>query len=148
MQYVPWTWCCVIRRFSYMCGCLGGRGVVLYLYVCGRVRGSDTHLPGSSTPFLHLPTCSPERCLPLAHLGNMLFDEFVICKIENQWKVNITFWRQSAFYKHVWAHETFCFLCGFRSKRAIYADYPAMSLIFGYWQIKIRNTNQLSWAIN
>ena len=27
-------------------------------------------------------------------------------------------------------------------------DYPAMSLIFGCWQIKIRNTNQLSWAIN
>ena len=28
------------------------------------------------------------------------------------------------------------------------ADYPAMSFLFFCWQINIRNTNQLSWAIN
>ena len=34
---------------------------------------------------------------------------------------------------------------GEKSHRCI-ADYPAMSFIFVYWQIKIRNTNQLSWG--
>ena len=29
-----------------------------------------------------------------------------------------------------------------------WADCPAMSFVFVYWQLNIRNTNQLSWAIN